>query len=320
MIKIAVLERDSLGIDADMSRIMELGEVRIYPSTTPETAREHIGDAQIVIANKLPLNEQTLGGADKVTLIAQTATGTNNVDFSYTNKKGITVTNVPGYSTDSVAQHTFALALALMGKLRFFDDYVRSGAYSRSGCFSCLEMIFPELAHKTWGIIGMGEIGQKVAKIAEAFGCEVICYSASGRTYDFAYPQVDFQTLLGRSDILSVHAPLNEFTQGLMDYQAFSQMKRSAYFINVGRGAIVKEEDLARALEENLLCAAGLDVLCTEPLPEESPLLKIRDREKLLITPHIAWATSEARQRCVDAVAENIRAYLGGEPKNVVQG
>lgn len=228
--------------------------------------------------------------------------------------------NVPSYSTDSVAQHTFALALTLIGKLRFFDDYVRSGAYSRSGCFSCLDMIFPELAGKTWGIIGMGAIGQKVAQIASVFGCEVICYSASGRTYELPYRQVDFATLLAESDVLSVHAPLNQYTLRLMNYEAFSQMKPGAYFINVGRGPIVVEEDLARALNEDKIKAAGLDVLCTEPLPEDSPLLQIEDREKLLITPHIAWATSEARQRCVDVVTDNIRAYLRGEPRNIVQG
>lgn len=318
--KITILERDSLGIDVDMSAIEELGEITVYASTTAENAREHIGDADIIIANKLPLNAETLKEAKNLKLIAQTATGTNNVDFSYTNAKGIKVANVPSYSTDSVAQHTFALLLYLVGKLRFFDDYVKTGDYSRSNCFSCLDMIFPELAGKTWGIIGMGAIGQKVAQIATVFGCKVICYSASGKQYDFPYEQVDFDTLLTGSDIISVHAPLNEFTKGLMNYEAFSKMKESAYFINVGRGPIVAEEDLARALEEGQIRAAGLDVLCTEPMPLENPLLKIQDSSKLIITPHVAWATSEARQRCVDVVAENIRAFLNGQEQNVVCG
>lgn len=318
--KISILERDSLGIDVDMSEIDKLGEVTVYPATTAENAVEHIGDADILIANKLPLNENTLKEAKNLKFVAQTATGTNNVDFNYTNSRGIKVANVPSYSTDSVAQHTFALLLYLVEKMRFFDDYVKNGTYSRSNCFSCLEMIYPEIAGKTWGIIGMGAIGQKVAQIATVFGCKVICYSASGRTYDMPYEQVDFDTLLSSSDIVSVHAPLNEHTKDLMNYEAFVKMKESAYFINVGRGPIVVEEDLARALEEGQIRAAGLDVLRIEPMNADNPLLKIQDSQKLIITPHVAWATSEARQRCVDVVAENIKAFLRGEEQNIVRG
>ena len=318
--KISILERDSLGIDVDMSEIDKLGEVTVYPATTVENAVEHIGDADIIIANKLPLNGETLKDAKNLKFVAQTATGTNNVDFAYTNSKGIKVANVPSYSTDSVAQHTFALLLYLVEKMRFFDDYVKNGTYSNSNCFSCLDMIYPEIAGKTWGIIGMGAIGQKVAQIATVFGCKVICYSASGRTYDMPYEQVDFDTLLAKSDILSVHAPLNEYTKGLMNYDAFYKMKTSAYFINVGRGPIVVEEDLARALEEDQIRAAGLDVLCVEPMPIDNPLLKFKDSSKIIITPHVAWATSEARQRCVDVVTENIKAFLRGEEKNVMKG
>ena len=318
--KISILERDSLGIDVDMSEIDKLGEVTVYPATTVENAVEHIGDADIIIANKLSLNAETLKGAVNLKFVAQTATGTNNVDFAYTNSKGIKVANVPSYSTDSVAQHTFALLLYLVEKMRFFDDYVKNGTYSNSNCFSCLDMIYPEIAGKTWGIIGMGAIGQKVAQIATVFGCKIICYSASGRTYDMPYEQVDFDTLLAKSDILSVHAPLNEYTKGLMNYDAFCKMKSSAYFINVGRGPIVVEEDLARALEEDQIRAAGLDVLCVEPMPIDNPLLKFKDSSKIIITPHVAWATSEARQRCVDVVTENIKAFLRGEEKNVVKG
>ena len=318
--KISILERDSLGIDVDMSEIDKLGEVTVYPATTIENAVEHIGDADIIIANKLPLNAQTLKEAKNLKFVAQTATGTNNVDFAYTNAHGIKVANVPSYSTDSVAQHTFALLLYLVEKMRFFDDYVKNGTYSRSNCFSCLDMIYPEIAGKTWGIIGMGAIGQKVAQIATVFGCKVICYSASGRTYDMPYEQVDFDTLLSDSDIVSVHAPLNEHTKGLMNYDAFCKMKESAYFINVGRGPIVVEEDLARALEEEQIRAAGLDVLCVEPMQIDNPLLKFKDSSKIIITPHVAWATSEARQRCVDVVTENIKEFLRGEEQNIVRG
>lgn len=318
--KISIVERDSLGIDVDMSEIDKLGEVTVYATTTVENAVEHIGDADILISNKMPLNAETLKEAKNLKLIAQTSTGTNNVDFSYTNAHGIKVVNVPSYSTDSVAQHTFALLLYLVEKMRFFDDYVKNGTYSRSSCFSCLDMIYPEIAGKTWGIIGMGAIGQKVAQIATVFGCKVICYSASGRTYEVPYEQVDFDTLLAKSDILSVHAPLNEYTKGLMNYDAFCKMKESAYFINVGRGPIVVEEDLARALEEDQIRAGGLDVLCVEPMSIDNPLLKFKDSSKIIITPHVAWATSEARQRCVDVVTENIKAFLRGEEQNVVKG
>ena len=318
--KISILERDSLGIDVDMSEIDRLGEVTVYAATTADNAVEHIGDADIIIANKLPLNEQTLKEAKNLKFVAQTATGTNNVDFAYTNARGIGVANVPSYSTDSVAQHTFSLLLYLVEKMRYFDDYVKSGRYSKSSCFSCLDMIYPEIAGKTWGIIGMGAIGQKVAQIAAVFGCKVNTYSASGKTYDMPYEQVDFDTLLAKSDILSIHAPLNEYTKDLMNYDAFCKMKESAYFINVGRGPIVVEEDLARALEEGQIRAAGIDVMRVEPLPIESPLLKIQDSSKLIITPHTAWATSEARQRCVDVVTENIKAFLRGEEKNIVRG
>jgi glycerate dehydrogenase len=318
--KISILERDSLGIDVDMSEIDRLGDVTVYAATTADNAVEHIGDADIIIANKLPLNEQTLKEAKNLKFVAQTATGTNNVDFAYTNAQGIGVANVPSYSTDSVAQHTFSLLLYLVEKMRYFDDYVKSGRYSKSSCFSCLDMIYPEIAGKTWGIIGMGAIGQKVAQIATVFGCKVITYSASGKTYDMPYEQVDFDTLLAKSDILSIHAPLNEYTKDLMNYDAFCKMKESAYFINVGRGPIVVEEDLARALEEGQIRAAGIDVMRVEPLPIESPLLKIQDSSKLIITPHTAWATSEARQRCVDVVTENIKAFLRGEEKNIVRG
>ncbi len=318
--KIAMIERDSLGIDVDISELESLGEMVVHASTTVENAVEHIGNADIVIANKLPFNRETLKGAKNLKFIAQTSTGTNNVDFACTNEMGIKIANVPSYSTDSVAQHTFALLLSLVNKVGHFDNYVKSGTYSRSSCFSCVDRIFPEIAGKTWGIIGMGAIGRKVAQIAAAFGCKVITYSASGKKYEMPYEQVDFETLLSTSDILSVHAPLNEYTRDLMNYEAFSKMKESAYFINVGRGLIVVEEDLARALEEGLIHGAGLDVFCVEPLKEDNPLLHLEHPEKVILTPHVAWATTEARQRCVDEVTENVKAFLRGEERNIVWG
>ena len=217
-----------------------------------------------------------------------------------------------------MAQHTFALLFYILEKLNYYDNYVKSGEYARGKCFSHFAQNFFELDGKTWGIIGLGAIGRKVAEIAEAFGCHIICYSASGRKYDTSYEQVDFDELLSRSDILSVHAPLNQYTENLMTLEAFCKMKKSAIFLNLARGAIVNEADLYTALTEDAIAGAGLDVLCKEPMDPENPLLKIKDSKKLIITPHIAWAAKETRFRVVDEVIKNIRRFQVGDGTNRV--
>ena len=247
-----------------------------------------------------------------------TATGINNLDLDYLRSRGIAAYNVAGYSTSAVAQHTFALLFYVMEKLNYYDQYVKSGEYARGSTFSHFGMSFYELDQKTWGIIGLGAIGRKVAEIATAFGCKVICYSASGSKYDSPYEQVDFDELLSRSDILSVHAPLNAYTENLMTLDAFKKMKKSSIFINVARGAIVNEADLYTALSEDIIAGAALDVVCKEPMDPENPLLKIQDSNKLIITPHIAWAAKETRFRVVDEVAKNIEGFFNGETKNRV--
>lgn len=317
--KIVILEGDTIGADVDLSIFKQFGDTVIYGVSTPYDTAEKVKDADIVLVNKQPMNEATLKDAAHLKLICVTATGTNNIDKEYIRKRGITVTNVAGYSTDSVVQHTFALLFYVLEKLKYFDEYVKSGAYCDSPIFTNLDRRFFEISGKTWGIIGMGTIGQKVASIAGAFGCHVIYYSTTGKNTQQNYECVSFKELLRRSDIVSVHAPLTEETEGLMDYEAFSLMKREAVFINVGRGPIVKEEDLLRALSEKLIAGAGLDVICTEPMEKGSPLLSVQDSDRLVITPHIAWASNEARQRLIDETAENINAFLKGEKRNVVE-
>ena len=314
--KIVFLEKNSLGDDVDVSEFARFGELEVYPFSTNQETRERARDADVVFSNKIMMNEETLGEASKLKYIGITATGTNNVDMEYVKSRGIAVTNVAGYSTDSVAQHTFALLFYLLEKQRYFDDFVKSGDYSRSNLFCHYGEKFWELSGKTWGIIGLGTIGKKVAQIAQTFGCHVIYYSTSGKNNNAQYERTDLDDLLRRSDIVSVHAPLTEQTEGIMNYEAFAKMKKSALFINVGRGPIVNEADLARALEEDLIAGAGLDVMTKEPLPADSPLLKIQDSKKLFITPHIAWASIEARKRLVQELILNLEGYLSGENRN----
>ncbi|MDD4112686.1 MAG: D-2-hydroxyacid dehydrogenase [Herbinix sp.] len=317
--KIVFLETDTLGNDVNQTQFDTLGEVVKYPMTVSDQVPQRIKDADIIIVNKLPMNESTLAGADKLKLICLTATGTNIVDFDYTNSRNITVTNVSGYSTQSVIQHTFALFFYVYEKLSYYDDFVKSGEYIRSDIFSHFEKKFNELYGKTWGIIGLGEIGRGVAEIAKLFGCNVIYYSTSGRNNNSDYEKVDFDTLLSQSDVISIHAPLNDKTTDLIGEEELKRMKKSAILLNLGRGPIVNETALYRALNEDWIAGAGLDVLTVEPMAASNPLSEIKDRTKLIITPHIAWATVEARQRVTDEVYKNIAAYLDGEERNVVR-
>lgn len=315
--RIVFLEAGNLGEDMHLERFFELGETRVYSQTPDELIAERIADADAVIVNKLPMNEETLKNAKFLKYIGITATGTNNIDFDYVAKRGITVANVAGYSTDVVAQHTFAMALYLLEHLRYYDDYVKSGDYCKSKSFCHMDRRFHELTGKTWGIIGLGAIGKRVAQIAEVFGCRVIYCSPSGKNQNTQYRQVDFDTLLETSDIVSVHTPLTEKTRHMMNYDAFCKMKESAIFINVARGPIVNEKDLAKALHKEKIAAAGLDVLEHEPMEKDCPLRKLEDSDRLLITPHIAWAAVEARTRLLDEVWLNLDAFMHGEERNV---
>lgn len=308
--KLVFLDTKTIGEDIDLSAYDALGEVVKYGFSTLEEIPERVKDADVLIVNKIAINEQTIGTAKNLKLVCVTATGTNNLDKEYLKKRGIAWRNVAGYSTESVTQHTFALLFYLLEKLRYYDDYVKDEKYINDTVFTHFAEHFNEVNGKTWGIIGLGTIGRRVADIAKAFGAHVIYYSASGSPAQEGYEQVDFETLLATSDIVSVHAPLNEYTKDLMDREAFEKMKKTAIFLNLGRGPIVVEQDLYEALEIGEIAAAGLDVLCEEPMSETNPLAKIKDSKKLIITPHIAWASVEARNRLMQIIVGQIREYL----------
>lgn len=317
--KIVILERNSVGTDVSVDCISELGEVTVYGNTvTPEEVRERVKDADIVIANKAPMREDTLKDAPDLKIICEFATGYDNCDLTYCRSRGIRVANVRDYCTAMVAQHTFTLALALSQKLPHYDDYVKSGEYSAQSRFSNFDIPFAELDGKTWGIVGMGNIGRRVAKIAEAFGCKVIFHSITGKSTCTEYPQVDKDTLLAESDFLSLHCPLSDLSRNFIDAAAFKKMKRTAVLINVARGPVVNNADLYEALVLEEIMAAGLDVVEREPLELTNPLSRIKDSNRLIITPHLAWASTEARVRCVEEAYKNIEAFIKGEERNVV--
>ena len=314
-----MLERNSAGTDIPVDCFEKFGDVVYYANTvTCEEVKERVRDADIVVCNKSPMREETLKDATNLKLICELATGYDNCDLAYCKSRGIKVTNVVDYSTDMVAQHTFTLALALSQQLAHYDHYVKSGAYSAQDRFSNFDIPFYELTGKTWGIVGMGNIGRRVAALAEAFGCEVIFYSISGKSTCTEYRQVDRETLLAESDFLSLHCPLSDLSRGFIDAEALHRMKKNAILINVARGPVVDNVALYEALETGEIQAAGLDVLEKEPLEESNPLSRIKDSNRLIITPHLAWASVEARTRCVEGVYRNIEAFLRGEERNVV--
>lgn len=313
---IVILERHSVGTDISIDVFERFGHVTSYKNTVEAQVSGRVADADIIICNKAPMNKQTLKNAAHVRLICLFATGYDNVDLDYCRARHIRVCNVTDYCTDAVAQHTFSMTLFLLEKLHFYDSYVKSGAYGAQERFSNFDLPYCELAKKTWGIIGMGHIGRRVAEIASAFGCRVIFYSASGHSTCTDYPRAELGTLLKTSDIISVHCPLSDKTYHLIDEQALALVKPSAILINVARGAVVDNKALCRALTENRLMAAGLDVLEEEPISPLNPLSDFKDSTRLIITPHMAWASTEARKRVVDETAENIQAFLNGEQRN----
>ncbi len=316
---IVMLERNSVGPDIDVACYQELGDVTYHRNTvTIEEVAERVKDADVIIANKSPMNEASLKDAQNVKLICELATGFDNCDLAYCKSRGIKVCNVVDYSTSMVAQHTFTLALALIQKLAHYDNYVKSGAYSAQDRFSNFDVPFQELEGKTWGIVGMGNIGRRVAKIATAFGCKVIFHSITGKSAVTDYPQVDKETLLAESDFLSLHCPLSNLSRNFIDAEALKKMKNTAVLVNVARGPVVNNTDLYHALVNGEIAAAGLDVLEHEPLRETNPLSKLKDSNQIIITPHLAWGSVEARTRCVEEVYKNIQSFMEGIDRNVV--
>lgn len=318
MKKIVILDGQTLG-ELDFNALKEFGDVVYYDTTKAEEVAYRIKDANIILTNKVVLNEDNLKEAKNLELICETATGFNNIDIVYAKNNNIAVTNVAGYSTNTVAQHTFATVLSLYDKISYYDSFVKSGEYANSGLFTNVSVPFYELEGKTWGIIGLGAIGRKVAKIAEAFGVNVIYYSTSGKNSNSDYKRVDFDELLKTSDIISIHAPLNANTQGLINYDALNKMKKTSILVNMGRGPIVVEKDLAKAIDEELIAGAALDVFEVEPISSDNPLVLAKNNDRLVLTPHIAWASVEARNRLFKEVINNIKAFYNGEIRGRVE-
>ncbi|ADV45512.1 D-2-hydroxyacid dehydrogenase [Nitratifractor salsuginis] len=307
---LVLLDAETLGEDLDLTPLERFGKLTVYPRTLPGETSERIRDAEVVITNKVVLDRETIVKAPRLKLICIAATGMNNVDLQAAEELGIAVKNVAGYSTPSVAQHTFAMLLYLEEQLAYYDRFVKEGSWSRGGLFTHLDRPFLEIAGKRWGIIGLGTIGREVAKIAAAFGAQVSYYATSGIPHAGDYPHQELGDLLAQSDIISIHAPLNERTRGLIGAKELSLMKDRAILLNLGRGGIVDEAALAAELNRRELYA-GLDVTETEPLPEDSPLLNLSHPERLLITPHIAWASLEARERLLEGIVRNIEEFVG---------
>ena len=315
--KICVLDAATLGADLDIKPFTECGEVIVYPLTSPKEVEERIKDVDVIITNKVVLNRTNLKDAKNLKLIALLSTGYNTIDIEYAKEKGIGVANVAGYSTQSVAQHTFAMLLHLVHHNGQYDEYVKSKQYASSEMFTFIAWPFNELSGKTIGIIGMGAIGNAVAKIAEAFGMNVIYYSTTGKNISHErYRNVDLEELLKQSDVVSIHSPYSEKTHHLITYKEIKMMKNNAYLLNLGRGNIVVEDDLASAINDNLIAGAGIDVLSNEPIDMNNPLFKVKDQNKLFITPHIAWSSVEARNLLVREVTDNIHAISNGEERN----
>ncbi len=306
---IVILDANTLG-NVDLSIFNRFGNFKIYQTTYASQRAERIAGSEIAIVNKSVIDKEVIDANPQLKLVCVAATGMNNIDLDYAHSRGIIVKNVAGYSTQSVVQVTFASILALLNHLAYFDKYVKSGEYTKSLIFSHYGREFWQLAGKKFGIIGLGNIGKQVGRVALAFDCEVSYYSTSGKNDFKSFRRVDLEEILRESDILSVHSPLNDTTRGLIDYQRLCQMKSTAIIANMGRGGIINEEDLVRALNENKIAAAAVDVFVKEPMALDHPYLNLIDPEKILLTPHIAWASIEARELLVKKIAENIEEFL----------
>jgi len=305
--KIVLLDTLTFG-DSDLSGFNTLGEVEIYATTSADETLERIKGADVVVTNKVVITAQMMAVCPKLKLICIAATGMNNVDLEAAKEKGITVKNVAGYSTDSVIQHTCSMLFYLIGHSRYYDEYVKDGSWQKSEVFTHVAQPFFELKGKKWGIIGLGEIGKGVAKIATAFGAEVSYYSTSGKNDNSEYKKETISNLLEQSDVISIHAPLNSSTQDLIAHSELLMMKDGATLLNLGRGGIVSEEALSYIMDAKPIYV-GLDVLSKEPMEKEHPLLKIKAKERLYITPHIAWTSVEARKKLIASVIDNIKQY-----------
>ena len=303
--KIVFLDAGTMGTSS-LAPIESQGELVAWPNSTSEESVARVSDCDVLIVNKIKVNDRLLDAAPRLRLVCEAGTGINNIDVDACERRGVLVRNVAGYSTDSVVQETFMHILNLLGNGAYFDEVVKSGAYSRSGLFTDYSRPFIEMAGKTLGVIGLGAIGSKVARIGTAFGMNVVYYSTSGTSHSTEYPSVPLERLMRESDVISVHAPYNERTAGLVGEKELRMMKPKAIIVNMGRGGIVVEDALAKVIDEGVIGGAGLDVYSVEPIPADHPLLHTRHPERLSLTPHVAWASIEARERLIQSIADNI--------------
>jgi len=304
--KIVLLDALTFG-ETSLKAFDKLGEVVVYQTTSKEEVQERINDAKVIVTNKVLITAENMLKCENLKLICVAATGMNNVDLKAADKQDIKVKNVIAYSTESVIQHTFSMLFYLMGHSRYYDDIVKSGEYSNSPIFTDVSRPFGEVFGKKWGIIGLGSIGQGVAKIADAFGAEVNYYSTSGKNTSQPYHRMRLDTMLKECDIISIHAPLNEDTQNLLDYKELSKLKDGAIVLNLGRGGIINEDAVSKIIDERTLYF-GLDVLTQEPMKKDHSFLSIKNKENLYVTPHIAWTSVEAREKLIASVIKNIKS------------
>lgn len=316
--KIVVLDGYTLNPgDLSWDQLSQIGDLTVYDRTEENQIVERIADCEIVYTNKTPITEATLNACSQVKFIGVLATGYNVVDVNAAKAKNIPVCNVPTYGTDAVSQYVFALLLALCHRVEMHSETVFNGEWANSKDFCYWHSPLVELAGKTIGIVGLGRIGKRTAEIAEAFGMKVIAYdpypNQSFVTETFRYASLD--ELYANSDVISLHVPLFENTEGMINKKAISKMKDGVMIINTSRGPLIVEEDLVEALESKKVKGAALDVVSTEPIEENNVLLKAQN---VIITPHIAWAPIESRQRLLDIAIDNLKAFIDGHPINVV--
>jgi len=307
--KITILDASTYGEGVDLDVFKQFGETAIYETTSAELTKERIVDSDIVITNKVVIDKELMQSATKLKLICIGATGMNNIDLEAAKEYSISVKNVAGYSTHSVVQHTLSMVLYLISHSRYFDEYVKNDMWSKSDIFTHLGRNFYEIKGKSWGIIGLGAIGEQVALVASTLGANVHYFSTSGKNSNNNYRQVSLENLLKTSDIITIHAPLNEQTKNLLNSDTLAILKDDAVLINVGRGGIINEDDLAKAMDNSNIYV-GLDVLENEPMKENHPLLAIKKPEHLYITPHIAWTSIEARKSLIESIVNNIETFL----------
>lgn len=311
--KISFLDASTLGADIDLSLYERFGELNIYKTTAEDEFTSHVGDSDVIITNKLKVGRHNLPACPNVKLICVTATGFDNIDTEYCKEHSIAVCNVVGYSTQNVAQLTLAMVLSLMCHLNEYNRSVTNGSYTRGGVANILTPVYHEIYGKTWGIVGYGNIGKQVGAVAKALGCKILVYKRTPVADDEC---VDIDTLCRESDIISVHTPLNDGTRGIISRERIAMMKNDAILVNVARGAVCDESAVADAILEGKIGGVGVDVYSKEPFGEEHPMTKIAGRDNVILTPHMAWGSYEARVRCCEEIALNIESFIAGERRN----